>query len=176
MPKITNKTVNYKLKATNSDGKLEVIDDSADIQLPSIEKLTDTIKGAGILGEVDLPSFGQIASMTLVINNRADTEQYAHLSRPGQINIEIVWVTDRFDSTQSNVGLIQNKAFMTVINKKYDMGKIETNASSDGSSEFEVLTIRKVVDGKEVLLIDKFNYKYVVNGVDYMEKLRAALQ
>jgi phage tail tube protein FII len=65
---------------------------------------------------------------------------------------------------------------MTVINKKYDPGKIEVNAGADGSSEYEVIYYRKIIDGKEVLLIDKFNYKYVVNGKDYMNEIRAALQ
>jgi hypothetical protein len=176
MPKITNKTVQYKLKATDQSGNLVLIDDSSDLQLPSIEKLTDTIKGAGIMGEVDMPTFGQIGSMTFTVNNRADNPQYAILSRPGEIKFEVVWVTDVFDSNQVRVGLQQNKVFMTGVNKKYDMGKLEVNAGADGSSEFEIYHLRKVVDGKEVLLIDKFNYKYVINGVDYMAALRTALQ
>lgn len=174
--KIANKTVQYKLKATDQNGRLMLIDDSSDLQLPSIEKLSDTIKGAGIMGEIDMPTFGQIGSMTFAINNRADNQQYAILSRPGEIKVEVVWVTDIFDSNNVKVGLQQNKVFMTVINKKYDMGKIETNASADGSSEFEVVYLRKVIDGKEVLLIDKFNYKYAVNGVDYYDQLRTALE
>jgi P2 family phage contractile tail tube protein len=176
MPQISNKTIQYKLKATDTNGKLIQIDDSADLQLPSIEKLTDTVKGAGIMGEVDMPTFGQIGSMTFTVNHRADNGKYAILSRPGEIKFEVVWVTDVFDSNNVRVGLQQHKLFMTCLNKKYDMGKLEVNAAADGSSEFEVLYLRKVVDGKEVLLIDKFNYKYVVNGVDYYAKLRAALQ
>lgn len=174
--KIMNKTVQYRLKATDPNGRLQIIDDSADITLPSIDKLTDTIKGAGILGEVDMPTFGQVGSMTLGINFRADNPQYAMLSRPGEIKLEIVWVVDVFDSSQVKVGVQQHKVFITGANKTYNPGTIDVNASADGTSEFEVWTYRKVVDGKEVLLIDKFNYKYVVNGVDYAAQLRAALQ
>jgi P2 family phage contractile tail tube protein len=176
MPKISNKTVQYKLKATDQAGKLTLIDDSSDLQLPSIEKLTDTIKGSGIMGEIDMPAYGQIGSMTFTINNRADNAQYAILSRPGEIKFEVVWVTDVFDSNNVRIGLQQNKVFMSGVSKKYDMGKVDVNAAADGSSDFEIYYIRKVVDGKEVLLLDKFNYKYVVNGVDFYEQLRTALQ
>lgn len=176
MPKITNKTINYALRATNQNGSLELIDDSSDLSLPSIEKLSDTIKGAGIMGEIDLPTFGQLGSMVFAISNRADNAQYAMLSRPGQIKFEVAWVTDVFDSSNVNVGLQANKVFMTTINKKYEAGKIEVGAGADGTSEFEVIYYRKITDGREVLLIDKLNYKYVVNGIDYMDSLRAALQ
>lgn len=176
MSKITNKTINYAFRATDQNEKLVLIDDSADLQLPAVEKMTDTINGAGIMGEIDMPTYGQLGSMTFSVNNRADNPQYAMLSRPGQIKAEVAWVTDVFDSSQVRVGLQANKVFMTMINKKYDPGKIEVNSGADGSSEYEVVYYRKIVDGKEVLLIDKLNYKYVVNGIDYMEAMRAALQ
>lgn len=174
--KITNKTVQFRLRATNPSGVLELLDDNSDIQLPSIEKLTDTIKGSGIMGEIDFPSFAQLGSMTLTINNRADNAQYASLSRPGEIKFEIVWVVDVLDTNNVSLGLQQNKVFLTGLSKKYDPGKIDVNSGADGSSEFEVIYYRKIIDGKEVLLIDKFNYKYVVNGVDYASALRTALQ
>jgi P2 family phage contractile tail tube protein len=176
MVKISNKTVQYKLKATNEQGRLVLIDDSSDLALPSVEKLTDTISGSGIMGEIDMPTFGQVGSMTFTVNNRADNAQYAMLSRPGEIKFEVVWVVDVFDSNGMRIGLQQNKLFMSGMSKTYNMGAVNVNAAADGSSEFEVYYLRKVVDGKEVLLIDKFNYKYVVNGVDYFTALRTALQ
>ncbi len=175
MPKISNKTIDYKMKATDTKDKMTLIDDAADIQLPSIEKITDTIKGSGIMGEIDLPVYGQIGSMTFTINNRADNARYAMLSRPGTIKFEVVWTNDNIDSSNMSTSVQVNKVFMTGMNKKYDPGKVEVGAASDGSSEFEIFYYRKLVNGVEVLLIDKLNCKYVVNGIDYMEKTRAAL-
>jgi uncharacterized protein len=174
--KILNKTVQYRLKASDQNGRMEVIDDSADVSLPSIEKLTDTIKGAGIMGEIDLPTHGQVGAMSLAVNFRADNPKYAMLSRPGEIKLEVVRVVDVFDSSQIKTGIQQHKVFITGINKVYNPGTVDVNASADGSVEFEVLQYRKVVDGREVLNIDKLNFKYVVNGVDYMAQLRSALQ
>ncbi len=173
--KVTNKTINYKFKADDENGVLMVIDDAADLQLPDIEKLTETLKGAGIMGEIDLPALGQIGSMTFAVNHRADNPNYAILSRPGAIKAEVIWLTDVFDSSNIKVGIQQHKVFMTMLNKKYSPGKIEVGAGGDGSSEYETVYYRKLVDGVEVLLIDKLNFKYVVNGKDYMQEIATAL-
>ncbi len=172
--KISNKIIYFKLKADDENGAMQVIDDAADLQLPSIEKITDAIKGAGIMGEIDFPVYGQIGSMVFTVNNKEDNPKYAMLSRPGAVKFEVVWTVDVIDGGNMKISTRQNKAFMTGINKKYDPGKIEVGATMDGSSEFEIVYYRKVTDGKEVLLIDKLNYKYVVNGKDYMEEIRAA--
>lgn len=173
--KISNKTIDYKLKASDQNDAMQLIDDSADLQLPSIEKLTDTIKGAGIMGEIDLPVYGQIGSMTFTVNNRADNSKYAMLSRPGPIKFETVWSNDILDSSNMSIGLQVNKVFMTGFNKKYDPGKIEVGGPADGSSEFEIVYYRRLINGVEIILVDKLNGKYVVNGVDYMANSRAAL-
>ena len=68
-----------------------------------------------------------------------------------------------------------SKVFITGVNKKYDPGKIENQTTMDGSIEFEVLRYRQIIDGKETLLIDKLNNIFKINGIDYMEKVRAAL-
>jgi phage tail tube protein FII len=47
----------------------------ADIQLPSLEPLKDTVKGAGIAGEYESPTLGQFGSMKLAFNWRTITKQ-----------------------------------------------------------------------------------------------------
>lgn len=174
--KIANKTIQYRLKATNTSGALENIDDTANVTLPSIEKMTDTQSGSGIMGEIDMPTFAQIGSLVFTISNRADTPQYSMLSRPGEIKFELVWVIDLFDTAGAKIGIQQHKMFMSGVNKTYSMGNVEVNAGADGSSEFEIYYLRKIIDGKEVLLIDKYNFKYVVHGVDYTSNILTALQ
>lgn len=174
--KLTNKTIQYKVKGDDQNGKMVEISDTADVQLPDIEKMTDTVKGAGILGEIDMPTLGQIGSMGCTINFRADNQHCALLARPGFIKLEIIWVNETVDSTLGKTETQQNKAFMTVMNKKFGTGKIEVGASMESSMEFEVLSYRKVVNGIETMLLDKLNFKFVINGVDYMEKVKNALQ
>lgn len=150
------------------------IDDNVSVQLPSIEFGTTSIKGAGILGEFDMPSTGQLNAMTFSMSQRSLNKTSIMLSSPGQHNIELHFVKDArtTDGQQIPQG---TKIFLTGLTKKVDPGKVEEKSTMDGSIEYEVLRYRIVIDGEEALLVDKINYVYKVYGVDHMEKIRTAL-
>lgn len=150
------------------------IADQVSCQLPSIEKPTSEIKGAGILGSIDMPITGQVNSMTFSITSRSINAGAAELAKPGIQNIELRFVQDVMQNDGSMIPA-SSKVFITGVNKKYDPGKIENQTTMDGSIEFEVLRYRQIIDGKETLLIDKLNNIFKINGIDYMEKVRAAL-
>lgn len=172
MAKKGNKIVNYSVYI-RQDGKAKKIGDTTSVQLPSIEMLTDIIKGAGIMGELDWPSYYQPGSMTLTINMRVTGEDLALLA--GANSIEIRWVTDVFDDANVKVGINAHKAFIKCINKKIDEGKLEPGASQDGSFEYEVFAYKRIINGKEILNIDKFNGIFAINGKDYAKDVQAAL-
>lgn len=166
---ISGSVIAHKLLA----GGQEVFD-QVSCQLPSIEKPTGEIKGAGILGVIDMPLTGQVNSMTFTINSRSINKEAANLAKPGIQNLELRFIRDvmKSDGTMVPEG---SKIFITGVNKKYDPGKVEQSSTMDGSIEFEVLRYRQVINGEETLLIDKLNNVYKINGIDYMEKIRAAL-
>ncbi|MDU5103486.1 phage major tail tube protein [Clostridium butyricum] len=158
---IKNKTIDFSVYVRDS-GSAEKIGNSTDVTLPSVEKITDTIKGSGIMGELDLPSYGQISSMETEISMRVSDDKFATLSASSQL--EYRWVTDAYDTSTGKARIIANKAFLTVANKKADEGKIESGASQDGSLSFEVIAYKRICDGKEILNIDKLNGIYSING------------
>ncbi len=166
---ISGSVIAHKLLADGIE-----IDDQVSCQLPSIEKATNELKGAGILGSIDMPMTGQINSMVFSITSRGINAKAANLAKEGRQNIEIRFVRD---VTQADGTIIPegSKVFITGVNKKYDPGKVEVGGNMEGSIEFEVLRYRQVIEGVETLLIDKLNFIYKVNGVDYMQKVRASL-
>lgn len=150
------------------------IDDNISCTLPSIEVQTGEVKGAGILGQIDMPVTGQIGSMTFAVSMRSINKNAANLIKPGIQNIELRFVKDTVTADGQTVPE-GTKIFIAGIGKKYEPGKVEISATMDGSIEFEVLRYRQVINGVETLLVDKQNFIYKVNGVDYMEKIRATL-
>lgn len=170
--KIANKTVNYSVYV-RENGKSSKINDTTGVQLPSIEFLTDTIKGAGIMGEVDLPSFNQIGAMSTEISIRVSNEEMGLLASANEL--EIRWVTDVFDTQNIKVGILAHKAFMNGAIKKIDEGKIESSAAQEGAFEYEVYSYKRVINGKEILNIDKFNGIYAVNGKNLLQDVESAL-
>lgn len=168
MSKIGNKTVDYSIYVR--DGKTTKIGDTTSVQLPSIEYLTDTIKGAGILGEVEWPSLAQIGSMALSISIRVTNEDFIALATA--TDIEIRWITDNFDTNNLQIGKTLNKAFCRCISKKIDEGKVESGASTDGSFEYEVIAYKRDLNGKEILNIDKFNGILNIGGKNITDDIK----
>lgn len=150
------------------------VDDNVSCQLPSIEVQTGEVKGAGIMGSIDMPVTGQIGSMTFSISLRAINKKSVALVKPGVQNIELRFSKDVLNASGQKVPE-GTKIFISGMNKKYDPGKVETPTNMDGSIDFEVIRYRQVIDGVETLLIDKRNYVYKVNGVDYMQQIRSIL-
>lgn len=150
------------------------VEDNVSCQLPSIENGTTAVKGAGILGALEMPSSAQLNAMVFSASMRSINKTNISCAAPGVHNIEVRFVKDV--KTDNGTMIPQGtKIFITGIFKKYDPGKVEENGTMDGSIEYEVLRYRIVINGEEVLLIDKVNFIYIVNGVDYMKDIRAAL-
>jgi len=150
------------------------VDDNVSVQLPSIEVQTGEIKGAGILGTIDMPVTGQIGSMTLTINMRSVNKNSSRLARPGIHNLELRFARD-VNTADGQIIPAGTKIFISGLNKKFDPGKVEPPTTMDGSADFEVIRYRQVIEGVETLLIDKRNYIYKIDGVDYMQQVRQTL-
>lgn len=172
--KIRNKTIQYAVYNRDS-GKASYICDTSSYTRPDIEALTDTIKGAGIMGEIDLPTLGQIGSMEAEITFNKTNTEYVDLTAPMAHKIEIRWVTDLIDSSNATTGIEGNKEFLTVVPKKSELGDIETNETNEATITFEVLYYQYIVAGKALIEIDKLNNIFKVNGVDYSAQIRNAL-
>ncbi|NFO15176.1 phage tail protein [Clostridium botulinum] len=168
MDAISNKVVDYSVYVRNS-GKAIKIPDTTSVTLPSIEKITDTIKGSGIVGEIDLPTYGQIGSMETEISTRVSNDKWGTLISATEL--EYRWVNDVINPSTGKVSIEAHKAFLKVINKKADEGKIESGSAQDGSASFEVIAYKRIINGKEVLNIDKLNGIYAVNGVNLLNDL-----
>jgi hypothetical protein len=166
---ISGATIAHKLL---SDGK--EIDDNVSCQLPSIEMQTSELKGAGILGTIDMPITGQVNGMTFSVIAKSINKNISNLAKPDIQNLELRYVKDVFIANGSKIPE-GTKIYITGINKKYDPGKIEIGSNMDGSIDFEVIRYRQVINGVETLLIDKRNFIFSVNGVDYMKGIKTAL-
>ncbi|MHC1683685.1 MAG: phage major tail tube protein [Clostridiaceae bacterium] len=172
MAKVGNKVISYSVYVRVSNKAIK-INDTTSVELPSLEFLTDSIKGAGILGEVDLPSYYQPGSMSLSLSLRVTSEQIPLLI--GANELEIRWVTDIFDTSNIKVGTSSHKAFIKGINKKFEEGKLEPGSAQDASFEYEAIAYKRIVNGKEVLNVDKFNNIFALNGTNLISNIQAAL-
>lgn len=147
----------------------------ADVELPSLEAMTETVKGAGIAGEVESPVLGHYSSMTCTINWRTVVKPTVHLAEPRAHNLDFRGATQVYNAGSGEYRVQALKVTVRCIPKTTELGKLDVGTTADASNEFEVLYLKVSIDGKTIVEIDKYNYICIINGVDYMRKVREAL-
>ena len=66
---IGNKTIQHAVYG-KINGKRTYIEDTTSVSRPSLEFMTETLSGAGIMGEIELPSPAQLGSLSYEIGLR----------------------------------------------------------------------------------------------------------
>lgn len=148
----------------------------ADIELPEIEFLTETIKGAGISGEIEAVIQGHVAPMEATINFHAQNKNTIELcnSLNGQ-QITCRSSIGSYDASSGAIASIGDRLHMTISVKNVALGKRETGSSLDAGITVAVMSLKYVVAGKTVLEIDPANTVFKVNGKDILAGVRKDL-
>lgn len=168
---VPEKLINYKVYLDGTD-----MIGLADVQLPSFEAMTETIKGAGIAGEIDSPTLGHFGSMTLTLNFRTITADNAGvLLKPKSHSFDLRGAQQQYDAGSGEYSVSPVKVVVKAAPKVANLGKLEVGTMTETSNEFEVSYIKITIDNKEIVELDKFNYIYKVMGTDYMADARTAL-
>lgn len=168
---IGNKTINYAVY-DRTDGGRRFLQDTKSVKRPDIEFQTDTIKGPGMLGEIEMPTLAQINSLSHEINLRRETVDTAGLMEPKIHEMEIDWTTDALDAEGKKLVAVSNKEIIRYLPKKFGAGNLEGGTSEDGTLSVEDLYYKRIQDGNVLYEIDKLNNVCIINGVDYAADIR----
>ena len=171
---LSNKTIQYSIY-DRTNGRPDYVGDTSSYKRPSLEMLTDTIKGAGIMGEIDLPTIGQLGSLEVEIAFKKSNKKAIEMFSQKSHEIESRWVSDSIDSSNASLKTDANKEIIKGIPKKLDLGSIETNTANEVSLALEVLYYQYIVNGESLIEIDKLNNVMKILGVDYAKAIRQAL-
>ncbi len=147
----------------------------ADVQLPDLEPLTETVKGAGIAGEVESPVLGHFGSMNLTLNWRTIEKSVAVLSQPKAHALDLRGSQQVHDAAAGQYKTVPVRVVVRAIPKKTGMGKLEVGATTDTSNEFEVTYLKIFINGRREVEIDKYNYICYIAGQDFLASIRADL-
>lgn len=168
--KMPDKIVNYKVYKDAKD-----LLGTADVQFPDIESLAETIKGAGIAGEVELPTIGHIAAMNLTINWRTITGDTIALAAPVAHSLDFRVAQQSYDTGKGAITTNSVKHVVKAIPKKLTVGKVEAGGTADAGNEFSVTYYKMLIDGQVKVEVDPFNYIFIIDGVDYLKDVRKSL-
>ena len=170
MPNFDESVINF---AVYEDG-VEYVG-MATATLPNLSAIVQTLSGAGIAGNVEVPVLGHYDVMSLTLNFRATTEQSVRLPEPRRHNIDLRVAQQIEDTVAGEVKVQSVKHVLVVVPKTDTGGSIAPAAPTNGSGEYSVRYWATYIDGAKVREVDPLNFICEVNGVDYLADVRKAI-
>ena len=147
----------------------------AGVTLPNLAAIVQTLSGAGIAGNVEVPVLGHYDVMSLTLNFRTTTEHSVRLSEPRRHNIDLRMAQQIEDTVAGEVKVQSIKHVLVVVHKTDTGGTVAPAAPTNGSGEYSVRYWATYIDGAKVREIDPLNFICEVNGVDYLADVRKAI-
>lgn len=167
MNQIPERLINYRAYLENN-----VLVGLANVELPELTAMTDTISGSGIAGEVDSPIMGHYESMSATFTFRTIDKGYAEFLAPKTHAIDLRGSQQVNDAGAGVLKSVPVRVIMRGKTKSAPLGSLEVGATTDTEIEVEVEYLKIVINGQTVFELDKFNFKCVINGVDYLASVR----
>lgn len=158
-----------------TEGRSKLLCDTVTVTYPDLELLTETLKGVGINGEIDLPTYGQLGSLEVEISHNGLSADTIKMFGQQKQELEHRWASQVLDSEKGSSEVVGKKVIIKGLPKKLGIGSIEPNKAEEPTSSFEVLYLKYIIGNQPVLEIDKLNDVFKVGNVDYSEALRNVL-
>lgn len=148
---------------------------TASVDLPEIEFLTSTVKGAGVAGEVDVPIAGHTSNLTTTLHWRTIHSDLTKFAAPHAHMLVFRGAIQNYDTATGRVIVSPVKITLRGVPTKVTLGKLEPAEQTESENEFSVDYLKVEVDGEELIAYDKYNYTFRMNGEDYLADTRAAV-
>ena len=157
-----------------NDSAKKLIGISGELELPEMEAITDTIEGSGVLGEIEDPVTGQFSSMKMKIPFSVlyeDMFSIMNTTKPPQLTLRASMQC--MDPSTGETGYYPVKIVVRGKASTSNMGKVVKGKKMEPEVELEILYIKIQINNKTVMELDKLNFKFVLNGVDMLTKIRS---
>ena len=125
MANVPEKLINFKVYQDGND-----LVGIADVQLPSLDAMTETVKGAGIAGEFDSPVLGHFGSMETVLNWRTLEKRNIRLAMQTGVNLDLRGAQQIYDSASGKYKVGNVKCVVRGVPKKTELGKLDVGATT----------------------------------------------
>lgn len=142
--------------------------------LPNFDAITETMSGAGVLGEYETGVVGNYGSMEQELAFRTLESDMFNLMDPTQ-PVDITFRASQ-QSTVKATGALDYTSMRIVERgrfKSFEPGKIERGKQMEAKLKFELFYILIETDGNTVVEYDKLNSVFTVNRKDLLEKVRS---
>ena len=155
------------------DGK-KLIGVSDEVTLPDFEALTETLSGAGILGEIDEPLLGHFGASEIEIPFRTlNNDMFKLANMQSSVSLTLRMSTQTINESKMDTDFLPSRIVIKGKNKSITGGKVKQGSGTGSSLKVEILYILIEVNKKAKFELDRLNFVYKVNGTDLLKKVRA---
>lgn len=165
---IPEKVVNYNVYDDNE----KLVGITGDVTLPNLEAMSETISGAGIIGEYDSPTPGHFGSMTVELSFRTLYQKSFSLMRYRGRSLVLRAAQQSYDVSQGQIFHRGLKITIKGIPKTLELGKLAVGGATETKNTLEVLYIKVEENGMKLLEIDKLNGICEIDGEDMLGEIK----
>ena len=137
-------------------------------------RITDTVEGTGVLGEIEDPVTGQFSSATIKIPFAvlySDMFSIVNTTEPPLLTLR-----GSMQCTDPKTGATGYYPIRVVVRgkaKTTTLGKVAKGKKMESEVELEILYIKVEINNAVVLELDKLNFVFVLNGKDMLAQIRS---
>lgn len=129
----------------------------ADVTLPNLQNLADTLKGSGIFGEIDMPVQAHFQAYSVVLNWHTIIDMAVFSTVQDGAQLDAWSALQRHDSSNNRIVHDGWRYVMGTAPKSFNLGKLEVGAKQEVVSEFELISLRIFWNDRIMCEIDKEN-------------------
>lgn len=166
MPTIIN---DYNMYAAGE----KLIGVTGEVTLPEFSAMTETVGGAGMLGEFEETAIGHFSSMQMEIPYRVLDKEAVKLMDPTEaLNLTLRGASQLVNKTTGALELRGIRIVLRGKSKNIAPGSVKQAGAMNTSVTVEIIYILIEVDGEIMIELDKLNSVYKVNGKDLLQQIK----
>jgi len=129
----------------------------ADVTLSNLQNLTDSLKGSGIFGEIDMPVQAHFQAISVTFNWITITDDAVFATIQDGAILDAWAALQAHDSSTGKIIHEGWRYTMTTAPKSFNLGKLEVGAKGESVSEYELIGIRCLHNDKVMFEMNKEN-------------------
>jgi phage tail tube protein FII len=129
----------------------------ADVTLPHLQNLADSLKGSGIFGEIDMPVQAHFQPYTVMLKWLAIDDDAVFATIQDGASLHAWSAIQVHDSSTNKILHAGWRYIMGTAPKSFNLGKLEVGTKGELESEYELINLRILHNDRIMCEVDKEN-------------------
>lgn len=144
---------------------------AGEIKMPNLEGMSETLDGAGILGELDVANPGHFGALAVEVPFRTLDDQSFELLKNSDEALILRGATQYMNRETQKLEHFSVKVTLKGPRKSLDLGTFAVGKATGSKVTIDAWYIKVEVNGEVYTELDKLNFKFILNGEDQLKDI-----